>query len=67
MAKQEHMDAAKHHTEAAGHHINAANKHDMNDHDDANQYSKKAHDSSTAGTWQVDRRAREVGSNEEVV
>jgi hypothetical protein len=35
MAKQAHMDAAKHHTEAAGHHINAANKHDMNDHDDA--------------------------------
>jgi hypothetical protein len=41
MAKQAHMDAAKHHTEAAGHHINAANKHDMNDHDDAHEHSRK--------------------------
>ena len=28
MAKQEHMDAAKHHNEAANHHMAAASKHD---------------------------------------
>jgi hypothetical protein len=48
MAKQAHMDAARHHSEAAGHHINAAEKHDMGNHDEAHKHSQKAHESSTA-------------------